>query len=663
MATITGLSNGVDWSTIALVPSNFASRINDIDLRFDALEAAVFNTTPSSISDSQLKASVLGGTITIKGSGLLSSPTVTSVTWSRSGGDGFSLKGSLKYDGDGDLKSGKITSAMTKEDGEAITMTGSVTVQSSGFFSGTVKKLSWNDDGNTYTASGTFSVSGGLGLTTVSGTATGFTVKTAGGASLAITGVSMSLAELNSVTDVGDLLALLPAELTGNDTLSFTTNGTALLDGGAGNDLYIVSSPTQTVAEAADQGTDTVRITFNDDGGPATEIELADFANIENLEIGGKGAFSVVGTAGDNLLKGNAWSNEFTGGGGNDTMIGGREMDTYNVDGGDVVIEAADGGIDFVRSSVSFVLGPNVEHLTLTGSDPINGTGNGLRNVIQGNTGINTLTGGGGNDTYDLENTEDVVVELAGGGTDTVMTSASYTLPVNVERLILLSGGLVGTGNGVANRMTGSTGNDTLDGGAGNDTLIGGTGDDLYIVDRTGDVITELAGQGEDTVQSSVSYKLAAHVDNLELTGAALNGTGNGLDNEIEGNALDNKLNGSTGNDTLTGGAGNDLFIFSTARNALTNVDTITDFTVGQDRLALDNDIFTLLGGAGALAASRFASGAGLVQAASNARLIYDTTTGDLYYDSNGATAGGSVKIATLAGMPALTAADIIVLE
>jgi Ca2+-binding RTX toxin-like protein len=287
-------------------------------------------------------------------------------------------------------------------------------------------------------------------------------------------------------------------------------------------------------------------------------------------------------------LTGNSAANTLNGGTGSDTMIGGTGNDTYVVDNtGDVVMENANEGTDLVLSSVTYTLSANVENLTLTGTAAINGTGNTLNNVLTGNsaantlnggTGSDTMIGGAGNDTYIVDNTGDVVTENANEGTDLVQSSVTYTLSANVENLTLTGTAAInGTGNALdnvlignsaVNTLTGGAGNDTLDGGAGADKLIGGTGNDTYIVDNTGDVITENANEGTDLVKSSVTYTLATNVENLTLTGtAAINGTGNTLNNILTGNSAANTLNGGAGNDTLDGGAGNDSLIGGTGND------------------------------------------------------------------------------------------------
>jgi len=141
----------------------------------------------------------------------------------------------------------------------------------------------------------------------------------------------------------------------------------------------------------------------------------------------------------------------------------------------DVVVENAGEGTDTVQSSVSWVLGANLENLTLTGAAAINGTGNGGNNVITGNGAANVLTGGAGDDTYVVQNITDVVVENAGEGTDTVLSSVDYVLPANVENLLLAgSGNISGTGNSGANTIIGNTGANILTGGDGSDIFVFG---------------------------------------------------------------------------------------------------------------------------------------------------------------------------------------------
>jgi len=368
--------------------------------------------------------------------------------------------------------------------------------------------------------------------------------------------------------------------LAGDDTLDGGA-GTDTMLGGIGNDTYVVDVLGDIVTEVAGEGTDTIQ----------TALAYTLGADVENLTLTGAGTVSGTGNSLNNVLTGNTANNTLTGlggndtldgGTGNDTMIGGLGDDIYVVNvATDVVTEAAGEGTDTVQSAVTLTLANNVENLTLTGSSGNSATGNALNNVLTGNSGANTLSGlagadtmigGGGNDTYVVDDAGDVVTEAAGGGTDTVQTALAHTLAAEVENLTLTgSSGVAGTGNTGNNALTGNTGNntltglagnDTLSGGTGNDTMIGGTGDDTYVVDVAGDVVTELSGEGTDTVQSGITYTLGANVENLTLTGSSgIHGTGNSLNNVLTGNSGANTLTGNGGNDTIDGGTGNDTMI------------------------------------------------------------------------------------------------------
>lgn len=261
-------------------------------------------------------------------------------------------------------------------------------------------------------------------------------------------------------------------------------------------------------------GTLNLRVTATDRGGLAVSdvfdlaitagaLTLTGTADADTLS-GGTGNDSLNGLGGNDRLLGGAGDDRLDGGAGNDALSGGAGNDLYLVDSSaDIITEALNEGIDTVQSSASITLAANVEHLSLLGSGNLSGTGNTLDNLITGNSGANTLRG--------------------------------------------------------------NAGNDTLDGGSGNDSMFGGAGNDSYLVNTTGDAVTELANEGIDSVTASISWTLRDQVEHLALSGsAALSGTGNGLNNRLSGNAGANTLSGLAGADTLDGGAGNDLLIGGT---------------------------------------------------------------------------------------------------
>ncbi|BAL24631.1 calcium-binding protein [Azoarcus sp. KH32C] len=364
-----------------------------------------------------------------------------------------------------------------------------------------------------------------------------------------------------------------------NDSLDGGTGGTAadpraadVLDGGAGNDIL-----------------------YGRDGGD----RLVGGSGVDSL-YGGDGNDTLDGGDGSDLLQGEAGNDALIGQSGADTLIGGVGDDYYDIGSNAVTItEQADEGFDTVATSLStYTTLANIERVILNGTGPQTATGDAANNELIGSAYANSLSGGDGNDTLDggggtdtliggngddvfiLRGGQELITETSKGGIDTVKFDQTYTLAGNLENLILLgSAGISGSGNALNNAITGNAGdnllkgldgNDTLDGGAGIDTLVGGLGNDTYVIDSLSDVISESASQGTDTVQSFMTYTLAANLENLTLVGdEAINGTGNSLANVITGNAAANVLDGAAGTDTLKGGAGDDLYLVDVASEAV----------------------------------------------------------------------------------------------
>ncbi|MHC8366475.1 peroxidase family protein [Pseudomonas sp. ZT5P21] len=350
---------------------------------------------------------------------------------------------------------------------------------------------------------------------------------------------------------------------------------------------------------------------------------LNGLAGIDQL-FGGTGNDILNGGDDNDILNGEDGNDTLNGGLGADAMNGGAGNDTFVVDNvGDLVTEALGGGTDLVQTSLtSYQLGANVENLTYTGAGNFTGIGNTQANTItggvgndllNGGAGADRMVGGAGNDTYVVDAAADVVVEVAGGGTDTVQTSlAGHTLGANVENLTYTGvGNFAGNGNGLNNVITAGVGNDTLNGGGGNDTLTGGDGADVLN-----------GGTGNDT-----------------LLGGAANDTlsGDAGNDFIDGGAGNNTVTGGAGNDVMDASSGNDIFMFAAGFG--------TDQIIGFDANAV--------GGQDRLDISAFG-----VTAATFAGTVIITDVGaDTLISSAGA---DSIRLVGVADATTVTAADFI---
>jgi len=200
------------------------------------------------------------------------------------------------------------------------------------------------------------------------------------------------------------------------------------------------------------------------------------------------------------------------------------------------------------------------------------------------------------------------------GGTDTATLNigvwgTNYGTPGNNYLL----------GTAAAESFFGDAGDDIIDAGAGGDVLDGGAGYDVLI-----------SGYGND---------------------------------KLIGRAGNDVLYGGAGKDVLSGGAGYDYFVFNTRLSASSNVDLITDFNVKYDTIRLENAVMKGVGShLGKLSSAMFWKSTTGLAHDGNDRIIYDTASGWLNYDSNGSAAGGAVHIAALAPKLALTYADFVVI-
>ena len=379
----------------------------------------------------------------------------------------------------------------------------------------------------------------------------------------------------------------------------------------------------------------------------------------------------LAGNGGDDRINGRGGSDVIDGGAGNDTLTGGGGTDTatYALAGAGVRVSLA-------IAAAQKTSGAGTD--TLSGFENLAGsafadklTGDGLSNRLDGGAGADTLRGGGGNDCYIVDEGGDLVLEIAGEGTDTVLASVSFSLAGQyVEKLILTgSDAIDAAGNGLDNVLYGNEAANRLDGRAGADRMEGGGGDDSYVVENAGDKVVEAAGGGTDTVHSSVSFSLAGiYVERLVLLGGnVIDATGNGLANGLTGNLSANVLRGEGGddaifgkggNDTLSGGDGADKIHFDTALSAADNVDRIGGFSAADDTIMLDRAIFGGISANGTLSSSAFAAGTAAADA--DDRIVYDSATGRIFYDADGSGAGAALLFAQVSAGTALTNLDFV---
>jgi Ca2+-binding RTX toxin-like protein len=254
-----------------------------------------------------------------------------------------------------------------------------------------------------------------------------------------------------------------------------------------------------------------------------------------------------------------------------------------------------------------------------------------------------------------------------------VITNTSYALTAGAVVEVLRTFGSSSTaiinltGNEFANELQGNAANNILDGRGGADRMVGFAGNDTYRVDQALDKPIESVGKGNDTVlvvaASTFALQAGSEIELLRTLGssntAKINLTGNAFGQAVYGNAAGNIINGGAGNDTLVGFGGKDFFRFDTALNAATNVDSVSDFSVPNDTIQLQNAIFTALTTTGTLAASAFNTGTAAKQA--DDRIIYNKANGDLRYDADGTGSAASIKFAQLDAGLALTRFDFVV--
>ena len=322
----------------------------------------------------------------------------------------------------------------------------------------------------------------------------------------------------------------------GNDTLSSSIPGT-ILQGGRGDDLYIINGTGVTVAEAAGEGTDKIQTSL-------TTFSIANTLNVENLSYTGTQAFTGTGNTGNNILTGGTGNDLLNGDAGNDTLIGGAGADTLIGGAGTDTASYVD-----ATSGVRINLASH-EHTGIAMGDTYESI-----EIILGSNYNDTFVGDANGNAFN-----------GGGGIDTIDYSASAeAVSVNLTTNVVSGGDAQGDTLTAIEKVIGSGLNDTLASSTTTTMLQGGAGDDLYIVNGTGITISEASAGGDDEILTTLAtFSMAStlNVEKLSYTGAlAFSGTGNSANNTLTGGIGTDVLNGGAGNDVLNGACGNDTLI------------------------------------------------------------------------------------------------------
>jgi Ca2+-binding RTX toxin-like protein len=382
---------------------------------------------------------------------------------------------------------------------------------------------------------------------------------------------NLMLSGTSALAGTGSALAGTITANSGADTLT-AGSGADTLVGGAGNDTFVVNSTSDVVQDSSTTATNII----------SSSVSYTLVANVNRLILTGTAALVGTANSGNDTLSANTGADTLISGAGSavDSLVGGTGANLFVVNNAaDIVNVGSTHGVDTIQSSVSYTASANVANLTLTGTAALSGTGNSLAGTITANTGNDTLTGGSGADTlvggsgtdlFVVNSASDVVSLGTSGTSDTIQSSANYTLPTNVQYLALSgTGALTGTGNSLLDLIVGNTGNDTLTGGGGIAALEGGRTAGSDQIKASNNQAALIGGAGASTITGGAykDFYAAGKVSDTITTGATANvvsiNKGDGLTTLAPTTSATNVLSLGAGIDTES------LFFTKTGNNLI----------------------------------------------------------------------------------------------